>query len=103
MYKWNKLSQEDREETVRHRKFRKQPWHAPPHWEYEGNIRFIISASCYRHKPIIGYSQPRMSKCETAVLQACADVEAKVYAWCILPNHYHILVLTDRSTTYERN
>jgi putative transposase len=28
-------------------------------------------------------------------LNACRKVEAKVLAWCILPNHYHLLVRTD--------
>ena len=96
MYQWNKLSQKDRDHMIAIRKGRKHAWHAPPHWEYEGNIRFFITATCYKHQKIIGHSAARMSECETAVLDACAKLEAKVYSWCILPNHYHLLALTDR-------
>jgi putative transposase len=36
-----------------------------------------------------------MSKCEDAVLAACSQAATQTYAWCVLPNHYHLLVRTD--------
>ncbi|NNE67229.1 MAG: hypothetical protein HKN33_11745 [Pyrinomonadaceae bacterium] len=95
MYKWRKLSQEEREDIVQYRKLRKVPWHAPPHWNYTGRKQFLITATCYEHAPVIGFSSARMADFEMRLLEACQKVGAKVYSWCVLPNHYHILVLTD--------
>jgi putative transposase len=96
MYKWRKMSKEERAKILAERKGRKLPWHAPPHWEYEGEIRFIVTAACYEHKPVIGFSSERMAECETEILNACNELGATVYAWCVLPNHYHLLIQTDK-------
>jgi putative transposase len=37
-----------------------------------------------------------MSECEQEVLKVCREFCLEVYAWCILPNHYHTLVKTER-------
>jgi putative transposase len=37
-----------------------------------------------------------MSECEATLLALLHDYGTAVYAWCILPNHYHLLVRTDR-------
>lgn len=36
-----------------------------------------------------------MSEFETALLEMCNGFGVLVFAWCILPNHYHILIETD--------
>ena len=36
-----------------------------------------------------------MADCEGNLLEACEKAGAKIFAWCILPNHYHLLVRTD--------
>jgi putative transposase len=35
-----------------------------------------------------------MSECEQGVLDACEKFAISMYAWCILPNHYHVLLKT---------
>ena len=95
MYEWRKMSEEERAKTLAIRKGRKLPWHAPPRFEYEGKVRFIITSSCYEHKHIIGFSPERMAECENELLKVCNEFNSFVYAWCILPNHYHLLVQTD--------
>ena len=35
-----------------------------------------------------------MSECEREVLDTCRKFGSETYAWCILPNHYHVLVRT---------
>ena len=30
------------------------------------------------------------------VLRICDEFSSRIYAWCILPNHYHVLVKTER-------
>ncbi len=96
MYEWRKMTEEEREKMLKERKARKVPWHAPPHWEYEGLVRFIVTAACYEHQPIIGFSRERMAECEKEILAACNELDATVYAWCVLPNHYHLLIQTDK-------
>jgi putative transposase len=89
------MSEAERAAVMVERKARKLPWHAPPHFEYAGEQRFIISASCFEHKSIIGASHERMLECENALIAICRALEVYLYAWCVLPNHYHLLVRTD--------
>ena len=94
-----RLSQnDDRADTRSHkyRRLRERPWHSPPHWEFAGLLQFMISGACYEHEHIIGATPERMAKCEGALLDACEHFSAKIYAWCVLPNHYHVLVQTER-------
>ena len=58
-------------------------------------MRFIVSAACYEHRPLIGHSGGRIAEFETALLEMCNGFGVLVFAWCILPNHYHILIETD--------
>ena len=88
------MSDEERACTVQERKARRVPWHAPPRFEYEGEQIFIITAACYEHKPIIGSSAERMAECEDELLRLCHEQGAQTFAWCILPNHYHLLATT---------
>ncbi len=96
MYNWRKMSSKGRDEIVALRKSRKLPWHSPPHLKYEGKLSFIVTATCYEHKPVIGKSFERMLECEKEVLQTCHDYDATVFAWCVLPDHYHLLLNTDQ-------
>ncbi|MBS1809022.1 MAG: transposase [Acidobacteria bacterium] len=94
MYNYRKLSKEQQERVLADRKKRRRPWHSPPHQELEGETFYIITAACYEHRHIIGYSPERMSECETELLEVFQSVSTQVYAWCVLPNHYHVLVCT---------
>ena len=103
MYEWRKMSTEERQATLRLRMQQKRPWHAPPHWKYEGLVRFIVTASCYEHQPIIGESLERMVEFETELLTTCNDFGVTVYAWCVLLNHYHILIQTDKIAEFQKD
>jgi len=96
MYNWRKMNPKEREETLALRKSRKLPWHSPPHLKYKGELSFIITASCYEHKHVIGKSASRMDECEAEVLEICEEQNCLIFAWCILPNHYHLLLRTDK-------
>ena len=95
MYDYRKLRPEQRREAVEYRRLQKRPWHSPPHWEFVGERQFIISASCYEHREIIGVTPERMTDFETEVVGVCAKLSI-VNAWCLLPNHYHVLIKTDQ-------
>jgi len=94
MYDWRQMSEVERSRAFRERIVRRYPWHAPPHFEYAGEQRFLVTAACFEHKPIIGKSPDRMLECESSLIELCGEIEAHLYAWCILPNHYHLLIRT---------
>lgn len=90
------MTPKQRREAVEYRRLRERPWHSPPHWEFAGLHQFMISASCYEHKPVIGMTPERIAECERELLVLCSSCATNTYAWCILPNHYHLLIHTDR-------
>ena len=91
MYTWRQISPQARKEILAARKRDKHPWHSPPHWEGGGASRFLFTAACYEHRPVIGRDLERMSQFETELLTAAQEADAQVFAWVILPNHYHFL------------
>jgi putative transposase len=95
MYDWRQLTPEERQRVLTQRKQDKRPWHSPPHFKYEGEQQYFITAACYEHQHIIGQSSERMNECEEAVIKLCRKFCLDLYAWCILPNHYHSLVRTE--------
>lgn len=74
---------------------RRLPWHRPPHRDFEGPATFINTAACYEHRFIVGESPNRMSEFELTLIETCETAGAQVFAWCILPNHYHLLTRTE--------
>jgi REP-associated tyrosine transposase len=102
MYDWRKMSADDREHALALRKARKLPWHNPPHLDFDLPKQYLISSSCYEHVPVIGRDPERMTECESSVLRICSDFCLRIYAWCILPNHYHVLVRTQRIKELRR-
>jgi putative transposase len=96
MYDWRKMTPEERAHALEKRRSQHLPWHSPPHLDLAGEHSYIITAACYEHAPIIGNTAARMAWCEEAILEVCRVAGAEVYAWCVLPNHYHVLLKTDR-------
>jgi putative transposase len=96
------MTTEDRAYALEVRRARQLPWHSPPHLDIEGTHKYLVSAACYEHAPIIGKDSKRMTECEADVLTVCSELCVATHAWCILPNHYHILVTTDRIAQLRR-
>lgn len=96
MYYWRKLTEEQRREVFEYRLLRKLPWHRPPHIEYDGSHTFIFSAACFDHEPVIGKSTRRLADFEKMLIEICVAACENLSAWCVLPNHYHLLFRTDR-------
>lgn len=96
MYNWRKLTDRQRKEALALRKGRKFPWHSPPHLGLENFRRYLISGSCFNHAFIIGTTAEGMSQCEAGLLDICNQLSTAVYSWCILPNHYHVVVRTEQ-------
>ena len=93
MYLWRKLNEKQREELLEFRRFNDRPWHSPDHRESQ-NGRYLLTAACYEHHPIIGVNPKRLSELSEGLLKTMEVTCEKIYAWCVLPNHYHALVLT---------
>jgi len=94
MYDWRKMTPEQREDALKLRKTKQYPWHGPPH-RIIMNTLYHLSAACYEHHPFIGTSFKRMADFETDILDALKECTKRVPAWCVLPNHYHLLVDPD--------
>jgi putative transposase len=58
--------------------------------------QYLITASCFEHAQIIGKSLERLTECQGKLLDACKQHATTIYAWCVLPNHYHVLLGTQR-------
>jgi putative transposase len=52
---------------------------------------YHLTAACLNHVPFIGYSPTRMHEFCNSLLEALVPVSTSVHAWCVLPNHYHLL------------
>src|SRR5581483_981111 len=96
MYDYRRMTPKEQAWVVEHRHLHHLPLHSPAHREMNFSNRFLITAACYEHSPLIGESVERMTDCEQGVLQTCKQFASGIFAWCILPNHYHVLVSSDR-------
>lgn len=92
-YYWRRLTQEERAKILAERQRYTRPWHGPPHYVSDDGL-YLISAACFEHVPIIGRSAERMANFEAELLKVIADYSEQIFAWVVLPNHYHALVLT---------
>ena len=90
MYNWRQMTPEMRAEVLAVRQRQGQPWHGPPHGLEK--FWYHLSAACYEHAPLIGFSPERLADFQRDLRIALAPVTEQVCAWCVLPNHYHVLV-----------
>ena len=93
-YIWRSLTPEQRTRLLLERLQNHRPWHSPPHWHNPGRRQFHITAACFEHAPYIGHTPARMDAFSQSLLDACAPHVDWIFAWCVLPNHYHLLVQT---------
>src|SRR5436190_8465846 len=92
MYLWRKLNDKQRKELLDFRKFNRRPWHSPQHRESQ-NGRYLLTAACHEHHHIAGRTPTRLADLSDRLLNILGFC-SEVYAWCVLPNHYHALIFT---------
>jgi putative transposase len=90
MYRWREMTPQQRQEALEFQSHR-LPWHGPPHYESESEV-YLITAACYEHRPIIGTTSARMAEFESELLGIAQTASECIFAWIVLPNHYHLLV-----------
>src|SRR6476469_2164295 len=100
MYDYRRLTPHEQAALVAERRRRGFPWHGPPHPEGPGEYR-IVTAACYEHRPIL-HSPQRLAWFEDQLLSAVHELGTPCAAWCVLPNHYHLLVRPPEMRTLVR-
>ena len=103
MYNWRKFTEIQRQEALALRRGRNLPWHSPPHLDLEGAHQYLVSSACFEHAPIIGVSSERMTQFEADILELCDEHSLAIHAWCILPNHYHLVIKSERIKALRRS
>lgn len=83
-----------RDEVLAFRKRQHRPWHGPPHFAGQQTDQYLITGACYEHAPIIGTTDERMDAFVVLMHQTFEACSAVIHAWCVLPNHYHVLTTT---------
>jgi putative transposase len=91
MYQWRKMTAKQREAALLSRQEKHVPWRGPPHYKADSGL-YLITAACYEHQPIIGTSPARMAEFEGELLKTIRAHALTIFAWIVLPNHYHVLV-----------
>lgn len=94
MYDYRKLSPADRKVVLANRRECRLPLHAPPHYP-DGRQTYIVTVACYEHQPLIDPERRRLAFQEELLDQLQTQPWASVWAWVILPNHYHLLATLD--------
>jgi putative transposase len=94
LYRWRKMTEEQRRETLVERRQQDRPWHSVPHRSDETRTIYMITAACFEHAPVIGESPERMAKFEADLVGLMDELCLQTFAWTVLPNHYHVLVQT---------
>ena len=89
-YEYRKMTPEEREAVLRLRRARGYPWHSPPHPIRDAGS-YLITAGTFEHHHILTTSE-RRTDFEARVLEQCQAFDAQMFAWVVLPNHYHILL-----------
>src|SRR6516165_1574578 len=91
MYRWRRMTAAQREAALTHRQENRLPWHGPPHFAGESGL-YLITAACYEHRPHLALPPTRLADFEMELLNEVLSQSRKIFAWVILPNHYHLLV-----------
>jgi putative transposase len=91
MYNWRKMTDAQRQELLGLRQQLKLPWHSPPHREGDTEL-YHLTAACFEHRPVIGATPERLGAFSEYLLALLTGMRCEVRAWCVLPNHYHLLL-----------
>ena len=90
MYAYRSMTSKQKKQLTTLRKQLQRPLHAPPHFATD-SLTYLLSAANYEHKPIMATAE-RRGEFEAKLLDfAINHAGAEIFAWCILPNHWHLM------------
>ncbi len=99
MYNWRKMSEEKQAEVLKLRAQCRQPLHSPPHYKMPGRNQYHLTAAVYEHASLIGKSPERMTAFSKELCDVLCFADDVLFAWCVLPNHWHALISTENIKT----
>lgn len=102
MYAWRTWSREMRQQELMCRRVQQRPWHGPPHFTGQQTDQYLITGTCYEHAAILGADAGRLDAFAEQLLEVLASAKALTHAWCLLPNHYHVLVTAEDLTALAK-
>lgn len=92
MYRYRKLTPQQKALLVQQRLENGYPPHSPPH-TVENQAFYLITAACYEHKNRLNTSIRRQQILDL-LFEYLINESIGIVAWVILPNHYHLLTTT---------
>ena len=60
LYRWRKMTAQQRAEVLEERVRHGHPRHSVPHVKSDTTTYYMVTAACFEHEPVIGYSPDRM-------------------------------------------
>ena len=94
MYNYRKMSLEQKSDVVRIRRINKLPLHQPFHLVDGTAKTYLITSANYEHKHIMD-KELRRNEFQEKIISLCKKASSDIYCWCILSNHYHLLLKTE--------
>jgi len=91
MDRWREWTPEQRRTILAERRQRHHPPHSPAHIESDHTSIYLITAACFEHVSIIGTTDDRLASFSTQLCELMHQQCRFVFAWVVLPNHYHVL------------
>ncbi|MEX0331174.1 MAG: transposase [Puniceicoccaceae bacterium] len=92
MYAWQKLDVSERRKVLKEWMHKGQPAHDLPHFTDGIAGIFFLTGANYQHQPVLGSSNERMGTFTENLLSEVIRADFVLEAFCVLPNHYHLLV-----------
>ena len=88
------MTPDQRAEVMVERRNTGMPVHSVPHYVSTETTYYMVTAACFEHEPCIGFSADRMLSFEADLVAILGEYSRSLFAWVVLPNHYHALVDT---------
>ncbi|MBI3097751.1 MAG: transposase [Planctomycetes bacterium] len=101
MYAYRRMTPDERKAVVEERRRLGRPWHSPPHWGGEAGT-YIVSAACYEHRQRLTTPSRLTAFSDALIRRTLGGSEVEVFAWIVLPSHYHVLLRVDLSPLRRR-
>ncbi len=94
MYRYRNSTPQQQQELLEYRRFASLPLHEPPHFSQENGL-YLLTAANFEHQPILKEEGRRLTFMRELLEGVSSLADTQIFAWVILPNHYHLLARTN--------